>query len=156
MNWIGGLTPWFSKAPILFVYLRLFGIKRWLRWSCYITLVVYWVACLTQTAMIAAACDSHGKPGNVELFLRCFNTSSKAGLASGIMGIVSDVIILILPLPVIYQLRLPPRKRVGLAAVFMAGIVAIAASATSAYEKFISLKGDEWKNSTNVATCIIV
>jgi len=44
-------------------------------------------------------------------------------IVSGTYGVVSDVFLLILPLPIIFGLNLSLRKKIGLYAVFLAGLM---------------------------------
>lgn len=47
----------------------------------------------------------------------------RMAIATSTINVVSDVFLLIIPLPIIMKLNLNLRKRIGLAAVFMTGIM---------------------------------
>jgi hypothetical protein len=40
---------------------------------------------------------------------------------TGIFGVISDLYILILPMPTVFSLHLPMKRKVGIAAIFMTG-----------------------------------
>ena len=44
-------------------------------------------------------------------------------VAQGAVGVVTDFFIFCLPLPVLWQLQLPPKKKVGVSAIFMTGLL---------------------------------
>ena len=55
-------------------------------------------------------------------FTRCRNDVF-VGFILGIFNVVSNFYILILPIPVIWQLQMPTRKKIGVCAIFMTGIL---------------------------------
>lgn len=114
---------WSSKAPILLLYVRLFGVKQWMRTICYLTLAITTIFFLVGPAVACAKCDLRGKPPSQEFLLACSNTTSVAGVVLGITAVITDAIVFVLPLPVIYQLKLAPQKKLGLLLVFMTGIL---------------------------------
>ena len=53
---------------------------------------------------------------------RCGKSMSMT-YVQGIFNVVSDFYILILPIPVVLQLRLPLKKKIGVSAIFMTGLL---------------------------------
>ena len=53
---------------------------------------------------------------------RC-STLASMGPVQGAVGVAADIFILVLPLPIVYELNLEPQRKVGLAAVFLAGVL---------------------------------
>lgn len=53
---------------------------------------------------------------------RCRDTIAMA-YVQGIFNIDSELYVLVLPLPVLWKLQLPLRKKVGVSAVFMTGLL---------------------------------
>ena len=64
---------------------------------------------------------------------------------------IADVIILVLPVPVILKLQMATPKKVGLSVVFLTGAFAIVASAVSLYYKWGSFKG----TSTDLTSAMV-
>jgi hypothetical protein len=118
---------WTSKAPILLLFVRLFGVDKRLRFTCYAILVITAIAYLLDAIIPGALCP----PKKVELtdvmalmkLESCSKRSSEAGVASGTISLVTDLIILVLPLPYIAKMHLAFHKKVGLMAVFLMGIL---------------------------------
>lgn len=52
----------------------------------------------------------------------CFN-SNAAFQATGIFNVLSDFAILILPIPSVWRLKVPMRKKIGIMAIFSAGLL---------------------------------
>lgn len=57
--------------------------------------------------------------------------------------IFTDIVILILPMPVLSKLRLPKRQRAGIMLVFGVGVFVIATSSARAYELSIMVGGHD-------------
>ncbi|KAI1822653.1 hypothetical protein F4861DRAFT_381512 [Xylaria intraflava] len=140
-NWFTTFTLWSSKAPVLFLYIRLFGVKTWVTWLCYSTLVLIGLVDIAGGASVSGVCDPRGGPLTPELVLNCSNASSIAGFALGIVSVITDGLIFVIPLPIIYRLEMNIRRKISLLFVFATGAVAIAVSALSASYKYSGLHG---------------
>lgn len=58
----------------------------------------------------------------------CIGDNHQRMLATGIINIISDFSILILPFPIIWQLHLPMNKKIGVTAIFALGLLACISS----------------------------
>ena len=61
--------------------------------------------------------------------------------------IVTDIIILILPMPVLYRLQLDKRLRVGIMLIFGVGIFVIATSSARVYELSLMVGGHDFTST---------
>ena len=114
-------AKWSAKAAIFALYLRLFGPKRWLRYTSYMTLLVTFLFYWSQIPLSVALCiPRHAESWSLEVLLRCKKTTI-LGPILGSVGVATDVILLILPLPIVYGLNVPPQKKLALYLVFLAG-----------------------------------
>ncbi|KAI3317913.1 hypothetical protein HD806DRAFT_513629 [Xylariaceae sp. AK1471] len=138
---IAGASTWTAKSPILFLYIQLFGVKTWVRLTSYAVLIVTFLFLLGWNAYVAATCSPLGRDNLVEVVTNCSSVTARGGLIVGVIGVVTDIIILVLPLPIILKLNLPFGKRIGIVGVFLTGIFALAASATSLYFRWASSSG---------------
>ncbi|KAI1457881.1 hypothetical protein F4805DRAFT_426738 [Annulohypoxylon moriforme] len=139
---IATLTMYFSKAPVLVLYVRIFGVKKWLRVISYATLLLSLIIFLTTITVVGATCSHTVVDVNdVYLLEKCLATTISVGVVNGSAAVVTDIIIITLPLPVIARLSLPFHKKLGVAMVFLTGIFAITASAISLYFKSMSFAG---------------
>ncbi|KAI1114482.1 hypothetical protein F5Y14DRAFT_170806 [Nemania sp. NC0429] len=134
------LALWTCKAPILFLYIRLFGIKKWLRVISHTTLVLTALVYVSGIIAIPPACTprthelSEGFIDNCQIRTRMIN------VYLGSVSVLADVIILVLPMPVVFGLKLLVRSRIGLVFLFLSGLFAIAASIISLFFKAVSLQ----------------
>ncbi|RYP73249.1 hypothetical protein DL771_003678 [Monosporascus sp. 5C6A] len=104
---LSGAVRYFSKAPLLVLYIRIFGIKKWVR--------------VTPSRTIS----------DEALQLYCFKGTYALMIIRGLTSVLTDVVMLCLPLAVISKLQLSPSKKIGIALVFMSGIFGIAAASLS-------------------------
>ncbi|KAI1360790.1 hypothetical protein F5Y08DRAFT_39639 [Xylaria arbuscula] len=151
---ISVLTPlalWTCKAPILFLYLRLFGIKKWLRVISYITLAITAAVYTAGIVAIPPACTPHSSELSKGFIEGCQTRTRIINVFTGSFSVLADVIILVLPLPVVFGLTLLVRSKVGLAFLFLSGLFAIAASVLSLWFKAVSLK----RPATSLALSIL-
>ncbi|KAI1390592.1 uncharacterized protein F4822DRAFT_426440 [Hypoxylon trugodes] len=144
---IYGPAMWFAKTAILTMYLRLFGVKMWMRWCCYFGIGVlfcaYWS--LVPVSVI------YNFPHNDEHWdLALMVESQPAQIPFVIMGfvdIVSDLYILALPFPVLLKLQTTQRKKVGLFLVFLTAIIGVVSSCFVFYFRVVL-----WRNETKDST----
>ncbi|KAI1445751.1 hypothetical protein F5Y02DRAFT_100098 [Annulohypoxylon stygium] len=153
---LSACTMYLSKTPLLILSARVFGVKKWLRITSYATLVTSFIVFLATTAVVDATC-SQKVVTDEDIFLLgdCLKITVSVGVVNGSTAVVTDIIIILLPLPVIAGLNLPFHKKIGIAVVFLTGIFAIAASAISLYFKSLSLAGHSTALVTTLFCTII-
>ncbi|KAF2962713.1 hypothetical protein GQX73_g10858 [Xylaria multiplex] len=134
----GTAAMYFSKLLLIALIIRLFKIKKSLRYTSYILMAV------TAIGFIAAA-----------LFTICASATVITGLLRNSLSLAADVVIFILPLKPISQLQLPLPKKIGIAVVFLFGSFAIIASIVSLYFQTAQLAGksSNYANAT-LATAV--
>ncbi|CAG9998331.1 unnamed protein product [Clonostachys byssicola] len=137
---LSGFSMFFAKAPVLLLLMRIFGVEKWLRWTCVVTLVVLFIATVAGDAYNAHKCNPPAVPP-MEFILSCADASALVGVILGPIGLAADIVIFILPIPVIVKLHMPLARKIGLGLVFLSGIFAITASAVALYYKFQSRSG---------------
>lgn len=104
------------------MYLRLFGSNkpfRYATWAVFIFVTGYLSCNLITLFFGCTPVDKYWKP---EQHGHCI-VLEKADYAYGSMNVGSDLLMFLLPLPMVWQLRISPREKLGLALVFMGGIV---------------------------------
>ncbi|KAI1433897.1 hypothetical protein GGR50DRAFT_456110 [Xylaria sp. CBS 124048] len=134
------LALWTCKAPILFLYLRVFGLKKWLRITSSVTLVFIALVYISAIITIPLACTPHTHVLSQEFIDRCQVRTRMTNVYIGSVSVIADVVILILPMPVIFGLKLLVPSRIGLVFLLISGLFAIAAGIISLYFKAMSLK----------------
>ncbi|ORY59185.1 uncharacterized protein BCR38DRAFT_498924 [Pseudomassariella vexata] len=118
-----------TKISILLLYLRIFAAIRWFRWICIfmaIATAIYCVASIVATIVqctpIAYAWDKTIQNGQVNV------NNLQFWYANAGFSIATDVIILLLPMPLVYTLQIPRIQKVALAFVFMLGVFVVITS----------------------------
>ena len=107
------------KLTILLLYLRLFGVNnkfKYCTWA--IMAFVFGYLCSNVLTQIFGCIPIELSWRNVAG--HCIDRP-KAGLAYGSMNIISDLFIFILPMPMVWRLRLSYKGKLGVMLVFMGG-----------------------------------
>lgn len=120
-----GPTIFFAKLSIFLLYLRAFGPNRPVRYLTYLGIGINLAFHAGASFVYAYLCV----PRPSETWLqgqtshRCLDRATTMAYAQGIFGIVSDLFIWLLPLPVIWSLHMPLKKKVGVSAIFATGLL---------------------------------
>ncbi|KAI1353334.1 hypothetical protein F5Y01DRAFT_276730 [Xylaria sp. FL0043] len=133
-------TLWFSKAPILLLYIKLFGVHRWIRWASCATLVITGLVYVAGLIFTLVMCPTDKI--NLMAYQTCAHSNTLTGVISGFVSVIADAIIFVLPIRVVFGLQLEPSKKIGLSITFLSGILGIAASIVALYYKYQALSGD--------------
>jgi hypothetical protein len=113
-----------AKLSLLLLYLQIFRSNLKLRYCIYISMV--FLTLFYAGMLIAYAVLSIPKPGQSQLAsLLSVNTAKDIplGITQGAVNIASDFYILCLPMPVVWKLQLPQRKKIGVLSIFMTGLL---------------------------------
>ncbi|GAW17543.1 hypothetical protein ANO14919_070010 [Xylariales sp. No.14919] len=118
------------KLSILTLYLRLFNVNRRFKRSCHVMMVfvLAWGVAVVSTTLfqctpVRAAWDKT-IPG-----LKCFNLRAFL-IGSNVPNILADAVIIILPMPLLWGLKLSLLRKLGLIALFLVAAVTTAISLT--------------------------
>ena len=117
-----------AKLSLFLLYYRLFARHQWIRYLVYLGIgsaaamytagmIVYGYLCLPRRGQswIEAGLSS-----------RCHKQFIMIGYVRGPFNVLSDLYLLLLPLPAVWQLHLPLRKRLGIAGIFLTGSLLVA------------------------------
>ncbi len=108
------------KMSILVLYIRLFGVNRSFQRFSQLTMFVICGYLFANLFTQIFGCSPRSKYWNPDTPGHCINYT-KAGLVYGSMNIASDLFILVLPLPVLWRLKLSRREKVLISLIFMSG-----------------------------------
>jgi uncharacterized membrane protein len=95
---------------------------RWFRIAAYITTVLSVMWALGTIIMILTICQPLPKFWNYAMPGKCGDLVNIL-LLFGALDVVLDVIIMLLPIPMVYQLQMPFANKIGLAAIFAMGLL---------------------------------
>ncbi|KAG7001477.1 hypothetical protein G7Y79_00031g065920 [Physcia stellaris] len=125
-----GPTLFLAKLSVLLLYLELFKVDDQARIAIAIgvaTIAAQGIATIVGNTVLCVP-----KPGGNWMLKAsthgCTKTATAFGVATGTLSVFNDIYILWIPLPIIWQLHLPTRKKVGVSIIFITGLFALAAS----------------------------
>ena len=118
-----GPVAFSAKLSLFLLYYRLFARHQWIRYMVYLGIgsalamytagmIVYGYLCLPRRGQswIEAGLSS-----------RCHGQFIMIGYVRGPFNVLSDIFLLLLPLPAVWQLHLPLRKKLGISGIFLTG-----------------------------------
>ncbi|KAL9593534.1 MAG: hypothetical protein Q9219_007507 [cf. Caloplaca sp. 3 TL-2023] len=127
LEMIYGPCIWFIKLSLFLLLLEGFGTLRWLRYLVHGGILATGIFHFSITIAIGALCAP--KHGNSKLdYLAASNDPKCArndylNTWTGIFNIISDFYLLLIPLPAVWTLHLPAKKKVGVSAMFLTGLL---------------------------------
>ncbi|KAI0096817.1 hypothetical protein F4776DRAFT_658602 [Hypoxylon sp. NC0597] len=148
----GNIAMYTAKLPLLFLFIRLFGVEKWLRWTCRFLIVFGLLGFLTAATYTSVSCSPQLHIVAVPFLFKCVTAVTNGCISRGSLSLTMDLVMFVLPLPVITKLKLPLRRKLGLVLVFMTGLLAIAASALGLYFQTAQSNG----TSTNFANALLI
>lgn len=121
---VGALALFFSKVSILLLLFRVFSTKRRTRLFIYFGIV--WAALIGCTALVVACalCIPRGNESfdSLPSIERCTHQEIWA-VVQGALNVALDLYILYLPIPLVLALQLGLKKKLGVLAIFMTGLM---------------------------------
>ncbi|KAK3368472.1 hypothetical protein B0H63DRAFT_76543 [Podospora didyma] len=109
-----------TKCSILLLYVRIFGNVRWIKYLCSFLIGCVSLYCIASVAATIFQCSPLPRAFNKSIPGRCIDNGdfwyANAGFSVG-----TDVIILLVPMPLVYKLQIPRLQKVGLALIFALG-----------------------------------
>jgi hypothetical protein len=106
------------KISILILYLRIL-IQPWLRVGCWVTMAVLILACILNVFTFGFQCNPIEAAWTPAIQGKYCNDILGHLTYSPISNIVTDVAMLLLPLPVVFKLKAPRSVKIGLACTFL-------------------------------------
>ncbi|KAK4565614.1 hypothetical protein LTR86_003462 [Recurvomyces mirabilis] len=147
------LALFFIKMSILCLYLRLSSNIRNRFWKgTLITMAVIVVQFISTMVIVGVQCHPRNKYLEGNMSGRCVNITAFF-YATNIFPIVTDVIILSLPIPMLIKLQQPRGHKIGLLATFLVGAVATLASCIRLYSvRIYTESGEALKDAAPINT----
>ena len=120
-----GPTVFFIKISILILYMRVFSPHRQVRYWIYAGMGYTFITNTVTTVLFGALCAPRNGQDYIIQYTApiCVDNVDNLALAISIVNFVSDIYLLVLPLPMIWKLQLSPKRRMGLIAIFSTGIL---------------------------------
>ena len=109
------------RMALLLMYIRLFGVSKPFRWATWIVMAFVTGYLFSNFLTLLFGCTPIAKYWRPQEPGHCIDLV-KADYAYGSMNVASDALLFLLPLPMVWQLQLSRREKVGLFLIFMSGI----------------------------------
>lgn len=115
------------KVSVLLLYLRIFRVLNWLRVVAVVSIAVIALWHLALSVSFAAMC-APGTGGAQLDFLAAFISQKCADtrvlvVLQGVGNVVTDVWLILVPLPAVWTLQMPFRRKLAVSSMFMVGIM---------------------------------
>ena len=108
------------KFSILILYLRLFAVNKTFRYFVWAMMVFVGGYLFANLMTQIFGCWPRARYWSPDIPGHCINYT-RAGLAYGSMNFVSDLLIFILPQPIVWRLKLSRREKAGVSVIFLSG-----------------------------------
>ena len=118
-------TIFLAKLSVLLLYLELFMIKKQARIMVAVGLTISTLHCLAGIVGNAILCvPKPGVPWEIaDDTYNCIVVSDLFSIIMGAISVFSDIYVICIPIPVVWQLQLPTRKRIGISVIFITGVL---------------------------------
>lgn len=112
-----------AKLSLFLLYYRLFARHRWMRNLVYLGIASVGVMYMASMIVYGYLCLPRRGQSWIEAGFssRCHKQFIMIGYVRGPFNLLSDLYLLLLPLPAIWQLHMPLRKKIGIAGIFFTG-----------------------------------
>lgn len=117
----------FPRLAILSLYFALFSIHRWSSIICYATGIIMIGNCLACISALFAICRPMNALWNGGIAEHCFSINDLFRYGR-IVNIITDVVLLVLPLIHVYRLQMKTRMKLGVLATFILGSMLVVLS----------------------------
>ena len=116
------------KLSLFVLYVQIFGPLQWLRYLAWAGAIFTGLFYFIVMAIELAVCI----PGNGHSSLaylaaldapKCVSTRRPIVIGLGVVSVLSDLYLIILPLPAVWSLQLPLRRKLAVSAMFFTGSV---------------------------------
>ncbi|KAI0002658.1 hypothetical protein F4779DRAFT_603408 [Xylariaceae sp. FL0662B] len=117
----------FIKLSLLVLYSRLFrpmGGIQILIWLGIVVIVVFYMICNVLTLVFCIPRSGDGGWGSAKYNERCSTHYVKLTTGQGVFSAATDVYVLLIPVSMVMGLNLSLKKRVGVASIFLSGLLA--------------------------------
>ena len=120
-----GPAIFFAKLSVLLLYLELFAINKQTRIMVAIAITIITSQCIATITGQAVLCVP--RPGVSwdigDATHNCMVVADLYGIFMAAISLFSDLFIIYIPMPVVWRLQLPLRKKVGISVVFFTGVL---------------------------------
>ncbi|KAL9004485.1 MAG: hypothetical protein Q9188_002687 [Gyalolechia gomerana] len=111
------LGIYLAKLSILILFYRVFGVNQRFRWAVYTVTAMWTMYTIANTLLIIFACTPVHKAWHPLTEGRCMSLVNIA-VAGGYFNIITDFLILFMPVPMVWSLHLPEKMKLAVVGIF--------------------------------------
>lgn len=123
---IGPLSLCLVKLSVLILYLQIFSVLNWLRNAAITGMVLITAFHIAISVAFAVMCSPTTGSGQLDFLSALISETCTRSriiiVVQGIGNVVTDFYLLILPLPAIWTLQMPLRRKLAVSAMFLVGL----------------------------------
>ncbi|CAG8952740.1 hypothetical protein HYFRA_00008984 [Hymenoscyphus fraxineus] len=141
----------FVKTTILILYFRIFHpskIAVLMIWAGIVLILGFYISSVVAFAVMCAPHEGDGGWISLRSHIRCGQPSLKLSAAQGIFSTASDLYVLCIPIKLVWGLQLPFRRKLGVSAIFLTGLLACVCSTIGAVYRIQELDNPDFMWST--------
>ncbi|KAI1815750.1 hypothetical protein GGS20DRAFT_311066 [Poronia punctata] len=127
----------FVKLSVFVLYLRIFGVKRWMRIVSIAGIVAVAAFHLAMSIVFAVSCAPTTGSSQLD-FLAAFvsgacNRTRSVVVIQGVGAVFIDTFLLLFPLPAVWGLQMPVKRKLAISSMFLVGLSACISSIIGLY-----------------------
>ena len=111
---------YWAKLTIVLLLLRIFGVDARFRRVGWVFITTWTIYSVIDVLLVVFECSPVRKAWEPLLPGRCIDIIH-VGVASGVVNIIYDVILLIIPIPMVWRLQLAKKMKIAVTGIFMTG-----------------------------------
>jgi len=120
MEVLYGIAMPLEKTAILLLYLRLFSVHRWFQLTNYVLIITIWLWGISKLFIAIFQCKPIAFQWDKTIQGTCINQIDYYRWIR-LPNLIHDVVILVLPIPVIWRLRIAIHQKIALMSIFALG-----------------------------------
>jgi len=122
-GFLAAISLWTGKMCLLALFYQFFGHIDRIRYQIWAVVVLCLPILSMAIFMPIQSAPSPGQKWGTTINSKNSDNNVKGSLAVGVINMVVDLLIFYIPIPVIVKLNLTPRRKAGVLAIFLTGLM---------------------------------
>jgi hypothetical protein len=114
-----------AKTSLLSLYMRIFGLQRWVRIHIWILTGIIWAWAASTILEAFLICSPFAYNWDTSIPGGVCGNRNVSFVSAGAGTIITDILVLVVPLPNIWGLRMPMAKKIALMFIFGLGVLCV-------------------------------
>ncbi|KEY64658.1 hypothetical protein S7711_02858 [Stachybotrys chartarum IBT 7711] len=153
LSTIWGPAMWFAKTAILTMYARIFSPLAWMQLCCYFAMGFLFCAFWSLVPLSVLYNFPHkGEQWDLPMMIGGMWTHLPFAIV-GLISVLADVLIVVLPLPTLLRLQMSWKRRLGLSLMFLTAAICIVSGCVVFYLRIVLWRNRDADLTWNFAAC---